>query len=128
MKELNDIMMLAVVMLTIYGLVASLLLLASVTILLVSHYLLGFGIGYNYNPLLFLWICVLAITIGPVLELVYGTTYDDDDYDDDYLQNDFCPHNEPLHNHHDGCPACYSEYVDDRIQQESDDFHGGVNK
>ena len=63
--------------------IASLLLLASVTILLVSHYLLG----YNYNPLLFLWICVVAITIGPVLELVYGTTYDDDDYDDEYLSN-----------------------------------------
>ena len=78
--------------------IASLLLLACITILLVSHYLLG----YNYKPLIVLWICVVAITIGPVLELVYGTTYDDDDYDDEYLsdsyydQSDLLPRSEEM--------------------------------
>ena len=44
----------------------------------------------------------------------------DKDYDE-YMFDVKCPHNEPLHNHHDGCPACYSQYVDDKVQQ-------GVNR
>ena len=29
--------------------------------------------------------------------------------DSDHLEcaEAICPHDEPLHNHHDGCPACY---------------------
>lgn len=23
-----------------------------------------------------------------------------------------CPHGEPLHYHHDGCPACYEDYIE----------------
>ena len=61
--------------------IASLLLLACITILLVSHYLLG----YNYKPLIVLWICVVAI-----------------DYDDEYLsdsyydQSDLLPRSEEM--------------------------------
>lgn len=61
--------------------IASLLLLACITILLVSHWLLG----YNYSPLIVMWILTLGLTITPILELIYGTSYDDDDYDDEYL-------------------------------------------
>ena len=63
--------------------IASLLLLACVTILLVSHWLLG----YDYSSLIFLWIVTLALTIAPILELIYGTTYDDNDYDDEYFSS-----------------------------------------
>ena len=63
--------------------IASLLLLACVTVLLVAHYLLG----YNYAPLIWLWIVILAITIAPVLELVYGVREDDELFDDDYFSS-----------------------------------------
>ena len=57
--------------------IVSLLLLAFMTILLVSHYLLG----YDSSLVVSLWICIVAITIAPVLQLVYGNT-DDDIFDD----------------------------------------------
>ena len=60
--------------------IASLLLLACITILLVSHWLLG----YDYSPLIVLWIVTLGLTITPILELIYGTN-DDDECDDNYL-------------------------------------------
>ena len=60
--------------------IASLLLLACITILLVSHWLLG----YDYSPLIVLWIVTLGLTITPILELIYGTN-DDDEFDDNYL-------------------------------------------
>ena len=60
--------------------IASLLLLACITILLVSHWLLG----YDYSTLIVLWIVTLGLTITPILELIYGTN-DDDEFDDNYL-------------------------------------------
>ena len=30
-----------------------------------------------------------------------------------------CPQSDPMHNHHDGCPTCYSEYLTYKEQQES---------
>ena len=63
--------------------IASLLLLACITILLVSHWLLG----YDYSPLIVMWVVTFGLTIGPILELIYGTTYDDDDYDDEYFSS-----------------------------------------
>ena len=60
--------------------IASLLLLACITILLVSHWRLG----YNYKPLIVMWIVTLGLTISPILELIYGTN-DDDEFDDNYL-------------------------------------------
>ena len=60
--------------------IASLLLLACITILLVSHWLLG----YDYSPLIVLWIVTLGLTITPILELIFGTN-DDDEFDDNYL-------------------------------------------
>ena len=92
-----------------------------ITILVLNHWYRGL----HYEPLLVMWCILLGLSISPILDLIYGNTDDECDF---WVQEDECPHNEPLHNHHDGCPACYSQYVDDKIQQEADDYYEGVNR
>lgn len=29
----------------------------------------------------------------------------------EYVKDNKCPFDEPLHNHHDGCPSCYSFFM-----------------
>jgi hypothetical protein len=48
-------------------------------------------------------------------EVVDDNPYYDPNHPDDCMEDEClfcgvrdCPHNEPLHYHHDGCPACYS--------------------
>ena len=68
------------------------------TILVVNHWLRGLEVVH----LLVLWCILLGLSISPMLDIIYGNTYDDELYDDEYLsdsqydQCDLLPHKEEM--------------------------------